>query len=106
MEISIQNTNNKTILTFSGNLNIQNAEKALEALKSSFEHYNTINIQFNAVETIDYSFMQLVYAAMITAKNHQKNFTIIGEPPPAFFNVIQLTGIEKEIMPIIKRQAV
>lgn len=74
--IKTENIDDKTIVTFSGDLSIQNIEKIKQELINIIVDYPNININLDDVSDIDVSFVQLLYAFRQEKQQQNKEIAI------------------------------
>ena len=83
------------IVTFSGSLSIDRVQEFKNELMNALTQADTVLLNISRAESVDVSFLQLLYAANKEAKKRKKTFHLTGTVPENLIRAFVLAGVTK-----------
>ncbi len=84
-----------TLLTIRGEVSLQNAGEALEALTSFRSKGDRLRLDLENVETADVSFLQLICSLHRTCLRAGQNLMLSGNMPERFKTILESSGYRR-----------
>ncbi len=84
--------NQTSVLSLTGNLNIQQSIQLKEALVNALQSSKICMLDMKNVTHYDLSIIQLIYSAYKTAKDSGQEVTVLGEFPQIFISAVDDAG--------------
>lgn len=92
MTVETKRSDERTVITLSGELNVRSAAQLRVALDESISSSGSVEIEFADVKTADLSLLQLLCSAERTARTSGKKLVIGGEIPDIVIGLFKRTG--------------
>lgn len=97
MTFKITKKGNKRVITFEGDLTLQNAEKMKKALLKSLETAGQVTLKLDRVTSLDLSCLQLLCSAHRTAVRKNRPITLSISCPELFQRFVREAGFIRHI---------
>ena len=94
-DYKVEESDDKKILSISGELTIQNAAELQKILIESLENTEHLTLNIEDVTEIDMSCLQLLCSAHKTTIKTDKGFSIDGNPSEIFLEAVNVSGYQQ-----------
>ena len=81
-------------ITLSGRFTIENSQKLHEEVEDFLNNTVPLEIYINEIEEMDFSFLQLLYSVVLTARTSKKKISVFTDNGEMIKNLLVHTGYE------------